>query len=602
MSRVSVFEVLAFVWRYWRRLPIRLTLIVIGVALAVYLEILIPDRAAQLMSAVESAVRDAGAAKPALDPAWNALFQLVGIYLALLVVNQFYLRLWMYFASEVMQQLVLDGFERIQRFSADWHTNHFAGSTVRKVTRGMWAYDSLADTIVVELGPPFALLVGFSVAMFLRHPVLGLYFGAIVVAFVASSFVMSLAYVAPANVRSNDADTELGGALADAITCNAVVKSFGAEAREDDQMVDVTWSWRRLSRRAWTRSVDAGAIQTLLLTAMLAILLAAALDLVAQGKAGLPDVVYVLTTYFLVRVYLRNIGWQIRNFQRAVNELDDLVEFANTPPQVADAPGASRFVPGAGEIVFDRVGFRYRNQPQDTFSELSVRIAAGERVALVGESGAGKTTFVKLLQRLYDLDRGEIRVDGQDIAACQQSSLRQQLSLVPQEPILFHRSLEENIGYGRPGASREEIIDAARRAHAHDFIMRLDQGYETLVGERGIKLSGGERQRVAIARAILCDAPVLLFDEATSSLDSLTEQLIQDAIRTLIEGRTAILIAHRLSTIRQVDRILVFDRGEIVEEGTHDELMAEPGGHYRRMFDMQTLGFVDDIAETSQAS
>ena len=251
-------------------------------------------------------------------------------------------------------------------------------------------------------------------------------------------------------------------------------------------------------------------------------------------------------------------------------------------------------------IEFEAVSFRYANQPADTFEDLSISIAAGEKVALVGESGAGKTTFVKLLQRLYNVDRGQIRIDGQDISQCQQETLRRHLSLVPQEPILFHRSLAENISYGRPGATREEIEEAARRAHAHEFISKLTLGYDTLVGERGIKLSGGERQRVAIARAILSEARILLFDEATSSLDSVTEHLIQDAIRSLIEGRTAVMIAHRLSTIRQVDRILVFDRGEIVEEGSHVELMARPGGHYRRMFDMQTLGFIDSEAEEEE--
>jgi len=263
---------------------------------------------------------------------------------------------------------------------------------------------------------------------------------------------------------------------------------------------------------------------------------------------------------------------------------------------VADAPDASALEAGPGRICFEEATFRYENQPEATFDGLSVRVAAREKVALVGESGAGKTTFVKLLQRLYDLEAGRIAIDGQDIAAVSQESLREAIALVPQEPILFHRSLAENISYGRPGSTREEIVRAARQAHAHEFISRLAAGYDTLVGERGIKLSGGERQRVAIARAILTNAPILILDEATSSLDSITERLIQDAIRNLMEGRTAILIAHRLSTIRRADRILVFAAGEIVEEGSHDDLMARPGGHYRRMFDMQTLGFVDDLA------
>jgi len=597
VKSVSVLDVLAFLWSHWRRLPIRFALVVTGAATAVVLEVLIPDRTAALMTAVEQAAQ--GAAP--IDRAWEALIGLVAIYLLLMAAQQFYLRVWMFFTSAVMQRIVLEGFEKVQRFSTDWHTNQFAGSTVRRISRGMWAYDSLADTIVIDLGPPLVLLGGFSIAMFQRQPLLGAFFGLSVLVFLGVSFGLSLLYVAPANVASNEADTAVGGALSDAVTCNTVVKSFGAEWREDERLEAVTGTWRRNALRAWTRAVDAGAIQSLALTAMIAGMLAIVLGLAQAGRASLGDIVYVLTTFFLVRGYLRNIGWQIRNFQRAVNEIDDLVEISGTPLQVADVPDARPFEPGLGRIEFEGVGFRYRNQPEDTFDGLDITIEAGEKVALVGPSGAGKTTFVKLLQRLHDLDRGTIRIDGQDIALCEQESLRRGMALVPQEPILFHRSLAENISYGRPGCSRKEIEEAARQAHAHEFISRLDAGYETLVGERGIRLSGGERQRVAIARALLTDAPILILDEATSSLDSLAEQLIQQAIGELLEGRTAVLIAHRLSTVRRADRILVFDRGRIVEQGSHEELMSQPEGSYRRMFDMQTLGFVDDLGARAEA-
>jgi len=220
-----------------------------------------------------------------------------------------------------------------------------------------------------------------------------------------------------------------------------------------------------------------------------------------------------------------------------------------------------------------------------------VEIRAGERVGLVGRSGSGKTTFVKLLQRLYDVSGGKILIDGQDIAKATQHSLRSQIAIVQQEPILFHRTLAENIAYGRPGASMSAIEQAARLANAHDFILRLPKGYGTLVGERGVKLSGGERQRVALARAFLADAPVLILDEATSSLDSESEGLIQQAMERLMKGRTSIVIAHRLSTVRSLDRILVFDRGEIVEQGTHAALTTRPGGVYRSLFELQATEF-----------
>ncbi len=225
------------------------------------------------------------------------------------------------------------------------------------------------------------------------------------------------------------------------------------------------------------------------------------------------------------------------------------------------------------------------------YDGLSVDIRPGERVGLVGHSGSGKTTFIKLVQRLYDVSGGKILIDGQDIAEVTQQSLRSQIAIVQQEPMLFHRSLAENIAYGRPGAGMAAIVQAAQLANAHDFILRLPEGYNTMVGERGVKLSGGERQRVALARAFLADAPVLILDEATASLDSESEALIQEAMERLMEGRTSIVIAHRLSTVRNLDRILVFDRGRIVEQGTHAALASRTGEIYRGLFERQVLEF-----------
>ena len=593
MSSVSFVEVFRFVWRYWMQVPYKFLVMIVGLVIGMLFEIQIPAASADLVSAVESVF----AGRADMDDAWAAMWFLLTMIGLMFLINQIKLRVWMYLASEVMQKMVHDGFFRVQRFSSDWHANNFSGSTVRKITRGMWAYDSFADTVVVDLGPAVAILIGFAVAMYLREPLLGLYFAGAITVFLGISIWVSLAYVAPANIRSNEADTEMGGALADAVTCNATIKAFGAEAREDDLFGGVSENWRVRARTAWLRSMDAGALQSLLLLLLLGGLLSVVLVLMQRGEAKLEDVVYVVTTYFIVNGYLRNIGWQVRNLQRSINELDDLVSVARTVPQVANDDDALAFTPGAGFIQYDNIGFKYENQPKPIYDGLTVSINAGEKVALVGESGSGKTTFVKLLQRLYDLDSGRIVVDGQNIANVTQESLRERVALVPQEPILFHRTLAENIAYAKPSASRGEIVAAARKAHAHEFIERLEQGYETLVGERGIKLSGGERQRVAIARAILADCPILILDEATSSLDSVTESLIQEGIANLMVGRTAILVAHRLSTIRSVDRILVFSAGQIVESGSHQELMANANGQYRRMYDMQVLGFFDSEEE-----
>jgi ATP-binding cassette subfamily B protein len=271
--------------------------------------------------------------------------------------------------------------------------------------------------------------------------------------------------------------------------------------------------------------------------------------------------------------------------------MEELVAIHDEAIGITDAVDARPLEVKGGRIVFEDVTFHYGGHRTPLFNHLSVDISAGERVGLVGRSGSGKTTFVKLVQRLYDVTGGRILIGGQDIAKATQHSLRSRIAIVQQDPILFHRSLADNIAYGRPDAGMAAIGEAARLANAHDFIMRLPNGYGTLVGERGVKLSGGERQRVALARAFLADAPVLILDEATSSLDSESEALIQQAMERLMKGRTSIVIAHRLSTVRSLDRILVFDRGEIVEQGTHAALAARTGGIYRALFERQVTEF-----------
>ncbi len=285
--------------------------------------------------------------------------------------------------------------------------------------------------------------------------------------------------------------------------------------------------------------------------------------------------------------YLRDIGQYVHQLQRSVNEMEELVALHDEPLGVADRSDARLIAIEAGAIRFEDVTFRYAGQDRALYEHLSVTIPAGQRIGLVGPSGSGKTSFVKLIQRLYDVDAGRVTIDGQDVLHATQTSLRRQVAIVPQEPVLFHRTLAENIGYGRTDATQAEIEEAARLANAHDFIMALPKGYRTPVGERGVKLSVGERQRVAIARAFLADTPILILDEATSSLDSESEGAIQQAMERLMVNRTAIVIAHRLSTVRALDRILVFANGRIVEDGTHDALLQADDGHYRRLFERQ---------------
>ncbi len=287
---------------------------------------------------------------------------------------------------------------------------------------------------------------------------------------------------------------------------------------------------------------------------------------------------------------LWKVGKNIRTIYEAIADANEMTEILLTPHEIKDAPNAQNLTVKQGKINFTKVNFSYR-EGVDVLNNFSLTISPGERVALIGPSGGGKSTIVKLLFRFYDIQSGQIVVDGQNIAGITQDSLRANMALVPQEPILFHRTLMENIRYAKINASDEEILEAAKKAHAHDFISAFPESYNTLVGERGIKLSGGERQRVAIARAILKNAPILVLDEATSSLDSESEMLIKDALRSLMKNRTTIVIAHRLSTIMQMDRIVVIDGGNIIEQGKHKELLKVQEGLYQRLWEIQAGGF-----------
>ncbi len=491
------------------------------------------------------------------------------------------------FTTRMMSAVTAEAFQRVQRLSTDWHANNFAGSTQRKITRGMWALDTLNDTLLLALLPSLAMLIGSVALLAARAPVLGVVMAVGAVAYVTMAVLLATRWIAPASRLSNQWDTRIGGVLADAIGSNAVVKAFAGEAREDARLGKTLTRWQSRVSRTWWRHVGTSMGLLALLWSVRLFITGTALWLWWQGRATAGDVAYVITAYMVVHAYLRDIGEHVHHLQQGVNEMEEMVALGDMPPGIADRAKARPIAISRGEIRFDNVGFGYGAPVALLYDGLSVTIEPGQRVGLVGRSGSGKTSFVKLIQRLHDLGAGRITIDGQDIAQATQESLRRQIAIVPQEPILFHRSLADNIAYARPGARQTDIEAAARLANAHDFIARLPGGYATLVGERGVKLSGGERQRVALARAFLADAPILILDEATSSLDSESEMLISQAIARLMAGRTAIIIAHRLSTVRHLDRILVFERGRIVEDGDHDSLLAIPGGHYRSLRDHQ---------------
>ena len=591
LNKNAISEVLAFLYEHWKREWKSVSAIAFSMTIATVADLFLPVFSGRLVDAITT---QNASHEEAFHHALLDIAAMAGLG-AVLVGARFIAFIGICgLTVHLMSRMASDAFWRVQRLSTDWHANNFAGSIVRRVTRGMWAVDLMNDTLLLALLPAVVVLVGSSLVLGSHWPAMGLLVAAAATAYVAISIALSVGYVAPAARLSNVQDTRIGGALADSVTCNAVVKAFGAETREDARLTRVLKKWNARTYRTWSFATRSSTVQLTLLLGLRTLVTLCAVLLWWRGAATLGEVTLVLTSYFVVHGYLRDVGQHVANLQRSVNEMEEMVRLKYEPFGIEDRRDAQPLDVVEGCIIFDRVTFHYGRRLAPVFSDFSLRIQPGERVGLVGHSGSGKTTFIKLLHRLYDVNSGRILIDGQDIAHVTQASLRAQLALVAQDPVLFHRSLAENIAYGRPEARLRDIEEAARLANAHEFISCQPKGYATLVGERGVKLSGGERQRVALARAFLANSPILVLDEATSSLDSESEAAIQEAMGRLLANRTAVVIAHRLSTVRMLDRILVFDRGRIVEEGTHEMLVRKLGGTYKRLFEKQALGLVGE--------
>jgi ABC-type multidrug transport system fused ATPase/permease subunit len=389
-----------------------------------------------------------------------------------------------------------------------------------------------------------------------------------------------------------EADTKVSGTLSDSITNSVTIKSFSAFAHEEGLFASVVEVLRKARLLVWTIDEVVRSIQGLLTFGIEAAVVLVSFNLYKQGLLTIGDFVLFQTYILTLTSSLWGFGWVLKALYQALADAKEMVHIFDTPYSVADAPGAQVLSVSRGGIVFDGVTFAF-NETRTVLNDFSLIVAPGEKIAFVGPSGAGKTTITKLLFRFFDVAGGTIEIDGQNIAHVTQDSLREAIALVPQEPILFHRTLMDNIRYGRLDATDEEVFEAAKKAHCHEFISELPDGYQTFVGERGVKLSGGERQRVAIARAILKDAPILVLDEATSSLDSESESLIQDALAQLMKGKTTLVIAHRLSTIMKMDRIVVVENGNVRASGTHGELLAGDA-LYKKLWSIQAGGFIQD--------
>jgi ATP-binding cassette subfamily B protein len=496
--------------------------------------------------------------------------------------------------AKVTKSMAQGVFSHLMNQSARFHADSFGGSLVSQTNKLLGAYIRLADTVTFMVLPMIFGIV-FSILVLARiAPLYAFLLFVFSVAFVFCSLIVTRK---PRRVATEHAEAESKqtGVLADAITNAMAIKSFSGQRFEERRFERVTDA---TAKHLFVFS-DAIQKQQLVFSTLLSTITASSLFMAVvavmlfHSNAATVFLIfsYTATTTQQLFTFGNNV---IRNFNRSVGDATPMVEILQLQPDVQDtaSPEISRI--GAGAIEFDDVIFTHNGSQDAIFEGLDLNIRPGEKVGLVGHSGSGKTTLTRLLLRFSDIDGGAIRIDGQNIDAITQDDLRRSIAYVPQEPMLFHRSIRENIAYGQPGSSDKDVERVAKMASAHEFIGSLPKGYDTLVGERGVKLSGGQRQRVAIARAMLKNAPILVLDEATSALDSESEVLIQAALWKLMEGRTAIVIAHRLSTIQKMDRIIVLDNGKIVEEGSHKELVKKKGGTYAKLWAHQSGGFIEE--------
>lgn len=475
--------------------------------------------------------------------------------------------------------------------SHSYFASHYAGSIAGRIGDLPKAVTSIIEFIRWHLLG--TLWVGIIAILWLTT--LSLTLSSVVFVWMVLHIAVSIYFAKKVTLLSDIHAKEsnmLKGQIIDTITNMSTVRLF-ARKKEEIEHTEIYQQVEVASNREENMAMfKARFVFDLLLLLLYGGVLFALFQGWQKGWASPGDLAFVLFTVFNVMGIAWRLGMNLPDFFSEVGIARQALTLLNCPYDLKDAEGAKPLILTKGEIKFENVSFSYLPH-RPLFVDKSITIHPSEKVGLVGFSGSGKSSFVNLILRLFDLHEGKITIDGQDISTVTQSSLRKSIALIPQDPLLFHRSLRENIRYGRSEATDEEVIAASKKAHCHEFIMETEEGYDSLVGERGIKLSGGQRQRIAIARALLKNAPILILDEATSALDSVTEKIIQSNMKELMEGRTTLVVAHRLSTLSSMDRLLVFKEGKIIESGSHDELL-KMGGHYTLLWNMQVNGFLPE--------
>ncbi len=586
LQKGAIWEVIKVIWRHVKRYLMAMIAIVLLVAGINTAQIITPIYYKRLIDAAGKGISSPQSIVPELMGIFFVIFGLKGLSWLLRRLRGF---LNTYFESRVMADLSQTSFDYLVRHSYRFFLDNFAGSLVRKLNRLSRAFEDIFDQLEFALLPIIFTVAGILFVLFRRDSLLGIILTLGIVVFFVFNIAAAL-WKQKYEIVRTEKDSEATGVLADAIANSAPIKLFTGYKHEASLYRRVTEELRRARLFAWNLGEGIDTVQAFIMFLIEVAMIYAAIILWGRGVLTVGD-------FVLIQLYLSNLFDRIFDFGRMLRRLfesfadaAEMVEILNTPHEVQDIKTARALKVNKGEIEFRDVDFSF-HKTRKVLDGFNLRISAGEKAAFVGSSGAGKSTLTLLLCRFYGLDSGKILIDGQNIAEVKQESLWDAIALVPQEPILFHRTLRENILYGKRDASEKEIIEAAKKANSHEFISSLPYGYETYVGERGVKLSGGERQRIAIARAILKNAPILVLDEATSSLDSESEALIQGALQELMRGRTVIAIAHRLSTIRQMDRIIVLEEGGIAAMGTHEELLRRRGT-YRKLWEIQAGKFL----------